>query len=73
MVQTNYRINRHHTSKKNPLMLSLLLDFITCYDAANKLNVLKLFMQLIILKAGGGSTLMTRLLSEIKLLLILPG
>ena len=36
MVQTDYRTNIHHTLKKNPLKLSDLQEFITCYNAANR-------------------------------------
>jgi type I restriction enzyme M protein len=32
----DYRTNIHHTLKKNPLKLSDLQDFITCYNASNR-------------------------------------
>jgi type I restriction enzyme M protein len=32
----DYRTNIHHTLKKNPLKLSDLQEFITCYNAANR-------------------------------------
>jgi type I restriction enzyme M protein len=32
----DYRTNIHHTLKKNPLKLSDLQDFITCYNAGNR-------------------------------------
>ncbi len=32
----DYRTNVHHTLKKNPLKLSDLQDFITCYNAGNR-------------------------------------
>jgi type I restriction enzyme M protein len=32
----DYRTNVHHTLKKNPLKLSDLQDFITCYNASNR-------------------------------------
>ena len=36
MVQTDYRTNIHHTLKKNPLKLSDLQEFITCYNSSNR-------------------------------------
>jgi type I restriction enzyme M protein len=36
MVQTDYRTNIHHTLKKNPLKLSDLQEFITCYSSSNR-------------------------------------
>ena len=36
MVQTDYRTNIHHTLKRNPLKLSDLQEFVTCYNAPNR-------------------------------------
>jgi len=39
----DYRTNIHHTLKKNPLKLSDLRDFITCYNAANRFKRVETF------------------------------
>ena len=67
MVQTDYRTNIHHTLKKNPLKLSDLQEFITCYNSSNRHKRVETYhRQSIILKAGGGSLVMMRLLPVIK-------
>ena len=39
----SYRTNIHHTLKKNPLKLSDLQEFITCYNAANRFKRLETY------------------------------
>jgi type I restriction enzyme M protein len=39
----DYRTNIHHTLKKNPLKLSDLQDFITCYNASNRFKRVETF------------------------------
>jgi type I restriction enzyme M protein len=39
----DYRTNIHHTLKKNPLKLSDLQDFITCYNSSNRFKRVETF------------------------------